>query len=144
MTHDPRLHPPRPILAASVAILREGRVLLAARGREPLRGVFSLPGGAVLVGETLLEAARREVEEETGLAIGAPEFMAHEEVILRDGDGRVERHYVICVFTAAWVGGEPQVTEEAVAFVWVDPSERPSLPVTPGLWDLLTTLGPRL
>jgi 8-oxo-dGTP diphosphatase len=118
-------------------------VLLAARGREPLRGVFSLPGGAVEAGETLAEAARREVEEETGLAIGTPAFLTHEEVILRGGDGRVERHFVICVFTAAWAGGEPRVSEEAVEFVWADPLERTSLPVTPGLWDLLATLRPR-
>jgi 8-oxo-dGTP diphosphatase len=144
MTQDPRLHPPRPILAASVAVMREGRVLLAARGRDPLRGVFSLPGGAVEVGETLVEAARREVGEETGLAIGAPDFLTHEELILRDGYGRVERHFVICVFTAAWAGGEPQVSEEAVEFVWADPFERTSLPVTPGLWDLLATLRTRL
>src|SRR5215208_1198367 len=144
MTQDPRLHPPRPILAASVAVMREGRVLLAARGRDPLRGVFSLPGGAVEVGETLVEAARREVEEETGLAIGAPDFLTHEEVILRGRDGRIERHFVICVFTAAWAGGEPRVSEEAVEFIWADPFDRPSLPVTPGLWDLLSTLRPRL
>jgi 8-oxo-dGTP diphosphatase len=137
----PRLDPPQPILAASVAVIRYGRVLLAARGREPMRGVYSLPGGAVEVGETLAEAARREVVEETGVEIAEPVFLGHREIIERTADGRVERHYVICVFAADWVAGEPAPTSEATDFRWVAPQERPDLEVSPGLWEILARLG---
>jgi ADP-ribose pyrophosphatase YjhB (NUDIX family) len=124
---------PRPILAVSVAIFRGGRVLLAERGREPMRGVFTLPGGAVERGERLVEAARREVLEETSLDIEPVGFVAHEEVIVRGEKGRTQRHYVICVFAARWLGGEPVPSEEATAFRWADPETLDGLPVTPGL-----------
>lgn len=130
---DERHYPARPILAASVAIFRDARVLLAARGREPMKGVFTLPGGAVEIGETLAAAARREVLEETGLRVDLAGFVTHQEVIHLAPDGRTERHFVICVFAAHWAGGEPHVTEEASEFRWADPSTLDALRVTDGL-----------
>ena len=62
-----RLYPARPILAVSLAVFREGRVLVARRARAPLKGLYSLPGGVVEIGETLHEAALRELDEEVGL-----------------------------------------------------------------------------
>jgi 8-oxo-dGTP diphosphatase len=128
-----RHFPATPILAASVAIFREGKVLLAARGREPLKGVFTLPGGAVELGETLSEAALREVREETGLKVRLAGFVTHQEVIHQGADGRTERHFVICVFAAHWDGGEPAVTEEASEYRWADPATLDGLRVTEGL-----------
>jgi ADP-ribose pyrophosphatase YjhB (NUDIX family) len=128
-----RHFPSTPILAASVAIFRDGKVLLAARGREPLKGVFTLPGGAVELGETLAEAALREVAEETGLAVRLAGFVTHQEVIHLSADGRTERHFVICVFAAHWDGGEPRVTEEASEYRWADPATLDGLRVTDGL-----------
>jgi ADP-ribose pyrophosphatase YjhB (NUDIX family) len=60
---EDRLYPARPILAVSVAVFREGRVLVGRRARPPMAGRFSLPGGVVEVGETLVEAAARELYE---------------------------------------------------------------------------------
>lgn len=137
MTDPTRLYPDRPILAASVAILRGGRVLLAARGREPMRGVFTLPGGVVEAGETLADAARREVREETGLDLGDLVFVAHEEVVRRDPTGRIERHYVICVFAGRLGEGEPVPGEEAPELRWVDPAALDGLPTTPGLGAII-------
>src|SRR5262245_46706600 len=113
---SPRSYPDRPLLAASAAVFRDGRVLLAARGPDPGRGVFTLPGGLVEPGETLAEAARREVLEEMGLTVEIVGFADHREVIERDADGRVARHFVICAFAARWRGGEPVPSEEAPAF----------------------------
>ena len=62
-----RLYPSRPIVAVSLALVRGGRALIARRARAPMRGVYSLPGGAVEIGETLRQAAARELQEETGL-----------------------------------------------------------------------------
>jgi 8-oxo-dGTP diphosphatase len=133
-----RENPGRPVLAVSVAIFREGRVLLAARGREPMQGVFTLPGGAVEAGERLDEAARREVLEETGLSIGAMRFVSHEELIRIDPENRVRAHFVICVFATQWAGGEPAVTDEATAFVWADPADLGEIETTPNLGAVLT------
>ena len=66
---DARAYPTRPFLAVSAAIVREGRVLVARRARPPANGVFSLPGGVVEAGETLHEAVKREVIEETSITI---------------------------------------------------------------------------
>lgn len=122
-----------PTLAASAAVFRDGRLLLAARGKEPMRGVFTLPGGHVEAGETLAEAARREVREETGLDVRILGFVDHNEVILRGEDGEVTRHFVICAFAAQWQGGEASLSEEALECRWVDPATLDGLPVTAGL-----------
>ena len=63
---DGRLFPARPLVGASIAVIREGRVLLAARANEPMRGVWTLPGGLVEAGEPLASAASRELQEEVG------------------------------------------------------------------------------
>jgi ADP-ribose pyrophosphatase YjhB (NUDIX family) len=137
VTDATRSYPDRPVLAVSVAVFRDGKVLLAARGREPMKGVFTLPGGAVEAGERLEDAARREVLEETGLGIGAVRFVSHEELIRLDDDDRAKAHFVICVFSAAWSGGEPTITEEATEFRWADPATLDDLPVTPGLFGIV-------
>ena len=127
----------RPILAASVAIFRDGRVLLAQRGREPLRGVFTLPGGKVEAGETLAQAALREVAEETGLVPALAGFIDHVELIARDGSGQIRHHFVIAAFAARWQGGEPRPSEEAPAFRWADPVTLDNLAVTDRLHEIV-------
>ena len=102
-----RLYPQRPIVAASVAVVRDGRALIARRARAPLKGVYSLPGGAVEVGETLRQAAARELFEETGLEVDPVFFIDHVEPIAREGE-RIRAHYVIAAFAARWRGGEPR------------------------------------
>ena len=93
---DNRDYPARPILAASAAVFKpDGTVLLGARRIGPYAGVFSLPGGLVETGETLEEAALRELEEETGVRGEIVAFNGWREVINREDDGRVKRHYVI-------------------------------------------------
>lgn len=127
--------PVRPVLAASAAIFRDGRVLLAARGQEPLAGLFSLPGGRVEPGETLAEAARREALEETGLAVGIVGLAHLQEVIGRDPAGDLAYHVVVCAFAARWQGGEARASEEAPDLRWVDRGAIGTLPTTDGLAD---------
>src|SRR6202521_5905942 len=90
-----RTYPTRPYLAVSAAIFRDGRVLIVRRARPPAHGLYTLPGGGVELGETLEEAVIREVREETGLAIEPVDLVGYRQAIARDGDGRVERHFVI-------------------------------------------------
>ena len=98
--------PQRPYLAVSAAIVRDGKVLVVRRARKPALNLYTLPGGAVETGETLIEAVMREVREETALEIEPVGLAGHREVIVRDAQGRVERHFVILSFAARWRSGE--------------------------------------
>lgn len=138
MTLDPaRRHPARPILAASVAVFRGDRVLLAERDKPPAAGAFSLPGGLVEVGETLQDAALRELFEETGVSATIGGFTGHVEVIDRDGEGRVERHFVVASFWAEWRAGEAFAGEDTSRVLWALPGALGDLQLTPGLPPLL-------
>lgn len=123
MTSDPRHYPDRPVLAVSVAMWDGNQVLLVRRARAPLAAFWSFPGGVVEVGERLEDAATREVQEETGLEVEIGEAIERAEVIRRDDDGRIERHYVIIVFSGRHVSGEPRPGDDADAVRWVDMSE---------------------
>ncbi|HBY60090.1 MAG TPA: NUDIX hydrolase [Solibacterales bacterium] len=96
-----------------------GCVLLAERGREPLKGQWSLPGGALETGETLKEGVRREVLEETGLEV-EPLWIAEVfERIMRDAGGRAEYHYVLVDYVCRIAGGEPRAGDDVSAVRWV-------------------------
>jgi ADP-ribose pyrophosphatase YjhB (NUDIX family) len=137
---DNRDYPARPILAASAAVFKpDGTVLLGARRAGPYSGVFSLPGGLVETGETLEEAALREVEEETGVRGEIIAFNGWREVINREEDGRVKRHYVIASFAARWVSGDGIPSEELGQVIWADASKAAELPLTGGLAELLVS-----
>ena len=126
-----------PILAASVAVFRDGRVLLASRTKTPLQNLFTLPGGKVEPGETLEEAALRELMEEVGVSARIIAFNENVELILRDDGGAVTRHFVIASFVARWVSGEAAAGPEAGAVLWVDPLDLKGLAVTPKLAHIL-------
>ncbi len=131
-----RLYPPRPILAVSLAVFRDGKVLVARRARAPLLGLYSLPGGVVEIGETLREAALRELNEEVGVEAEIVAFNDHVESIVRDSRG-VRAHYVIASFVARWTAGEARISEEADSVIWIDPAALGDLPTTPGLGNIL-------
>ena len=130
---DDRLYPPRPILAASLAVFRDGKVLIASRTAPPAQALFSLPGGVVEIGESLQDAALRELMEEVGVAAEITGFVDHAEVIQRDSDGRIKRHFVITCFAGRWISGEGHTSAEAGAVLWVDPDAMGSIPTTKGL-----------
>ena len=127
----------RPVLAASVAVLRERRVLLARRARAPLAGLYSLPGGRVELGETLAEAALRELREEVAVEARILAFNRHVEVVERDAAGAVSLHFVIASFVADWLSGEGTPDEEATDVTWATREEAAGLPLTD---ELLPTL----
>jgi 8-oxo-dGTP diphosphatase len=136
---DGRSYPERPFLAVSAAIVRAGQVLVVRRARTPADGLFSLPGGVVELGETLMQAVVREVREETSLAIEPVALAGYREAIARDGDGRIERHFVILPFAARWLAGEPVLNEELSEARWLHPPALAGLPTTPGLAEIVAT-----
>ena len=141
---DPRTYPERPYLAVSAAIIRNGQVLVVRRARSPALGLFTLPGGAVEPGETLAAAAVREVAEETGLAIEPVGLAGYREVIVRDAENRVERHFVIFAFAARWLGGEPVLNEELAEARWLTAAALADLPTTEGLAEIVNAAFERL
>jgi 8-oxo-dGTP diphosphatase len=134
---DSRAHPDRPILAVSAAVIRDGRVLIVRRARHPGNGVYTLPGGAVEAGETLIAAAAREVREETGIEIAPVALAGFREVILRDGDNKVSRHFVVLAFAARWVSGEVRLNHELDDARWLRPAELEGLKTTEGLAEIV-------
>ncbi|NBJ11380.1 NUDIX hydrolase [Microvirga arsenatis] len=132
-----RFYPDRPVLAASVAVIRDGRILLAARGKPPSEGLFSLPGGMVEVGESLSEAALRELREEVGVEAEIIGLIAPVEFIERDEKGHIKHHVVIAAHAARWVSGEPQTGPEAKEIRWVTERDIADLPMTAGLDSIL-------
>jgi ADP-ribose pyrophosphatase YjhB (NUDIX family) len=134
---DGRTYPATPILAVSAAIIRDGKVLIVRRARPPARGVYTLPGGGVEAGETLVEAVVREVREETALAVEPVALAGYREAIVRDDGGRVERHFVILPFAARWIAGEPVLSDELLEAMWRDPSEIAGLDTTAGLAEIV-------
>lgn len=130
---EARLFPLRPFVGASIAVIRGDRVLLAARANAPMRGVWTLPGGLVEAGESLSEAALRELREEVGLTAEVVGVLAPTEIIERDADGRVRRHYVVHPHAAHWCGGEPSAGPEALDVRWATLDEVAGLETTPGL-----------
>ena len=132
-----RAYPSRPFLAASIAVFRDGLVLLAERAVPPAAGRFSLPGGLVEPGETLAAAALRELREETGAEAEIVGFNDHVEVIERDAGNRVAAHFVVASFVARWLSGEPAPGPEALRVAWVAPDAIDGLATTPQLGPIL-------
>ena len=139
-----RTYPRRPYLAVSAAIIRDGKVLVVRRARKPALGIYTLPGGVVEAGETLTRALTREVREETALAIEPVALAGHREVIVKDADGRIERHFVIMCFASRWVSGEPVLNEELDDARWIDPAELANLRTTEGIAEIVATAVKRL
>jgi len=139
-----RTYPTRPYLAVSAAIFRDGRVLIVRRGRPPARGLYTLPGGGVELGETLEEAVIREVREETGLTIAPLELVGFRQAIARDAAGRVERHFVILPFAARWIQGEISLNEELAEAHWLTPAGLAGLKTTEGLGQIVAAAAERI
>ncbi|MCB1465539.1 MAG: NUDIX hydrolase [Nitratireductor sp.] len=128
----------RPQTGVSVVIFRRDKVLLVMRSKGAYQGRWSLPGGSQHAGETMEEAARRELAEETGLIAGKLVFVQIHEPVLRNGDGAVEAHYVLGVFAGHVDEGEPVSGDDAAAVRWtgigqIDPAE-----MTPGAAEIIT------
>ena len=116
--------PSRPILSVAAVVLDDtGRVVLVRRGKAPDAGEWSIPGGAVEIGESLETALRREVREETGLEIAVGPFLEIYERVEREADGAVRFHFVVIDYRGTVIGGTPRAGDDAAEVALVDPSD---------------------
>lgn len=139
--HSATAPPPgHPRLGVSVALWRDGRVLLVRRGHAPFKDHWSLPGGRVEWGERLQAAARRELLEETGLSAGPLRLVEALDAIAGEG-GAVSSHFVVVSF-AGTAEGEALAASDAAAAAWFTPEEAARLATTPDLLGVLSLSRP--
>jgi len=121
-----------PKLGASACVWRDGRVLIVQRGKPPLAGIWSLPGGAVEPGETAMAAAARELAEETGVTAALEQLVDLVDIIRHGADGSLQFHYAVACYTGRWISGEPIAASDAKAARFADVSELDALAMTDG------------
>lgn len=136
----PREYPEMPVLAVGVLILNKDQVLLARRAQDPGRGLWSVPGGVVELGETLEEAARREVREECALDVEIGHPIHISEVIVPDSGSsskRIRFHYVIIYFIAHYRSGQPAPGSDSLEVRWAGKSAVDELEMPDGLREIV-------
>ena len=114
-----RRYPTRPVLGVGALIFNRDKILLVERGKEPLRGYWSLPGGVLEVGETLAQGVVREVREETGLEVKPLKVLEIFERIMRDAQGELEYHYVLVDYICRVTGGSLRAADDASRAAWI-------------------------
>ena len=114
--------PDRPVVGVGAVVVQDGRALIVKRAHEPRKGEWSLPGGHVHLGETLVDAVRREIREETGLDVEVGEIVEIFDRVHRL-DGRVEYHFVIVDYVCRPIGGTLCAGDDAEDVAWVTADE---------------------
>ena len=126
----PRSYPDRPYVGVGIVVFRDDEVLLVERAKPPIRNRWSIPGGAQEIGETVREAASRELMEETGLEADVIGLIDVVDGITRDQDSRVQFHYTLVDFAAEWRSGEAAAADDVAAVRWVPLADLEAM----GLW----------
>lgn len=141
-----RSYPSHPMVGVGIVVWHDDRVLLIKRSKAPRVDQWSLPGGAQHLGETLAEAAKRELREEAGIDVALGEIIATLDLIDRDDDGRVRYHYTLVDFTAEALSSDLQPGDDAVDAQWFDRQNLDSLELwseTIRIIDLAATKRPK-
>lgn len=115
---DQRRYPESPIVGVGVVVWKSDNVLLVKRGKPPLKNEWSLPGGGQHIGETIREAAHREVFEETAIQIKNLQLVEVVDAIFPTTDGQVEYHYTLIDFVAEWKNGQPIPGDDTIEARW--------------------------
>ena len=117
------MYPDRPRAAVGAIVFREDRVLLVLRGKPPAEAQWAIPGGSIELGESLQEAAEREILEEAGIVIRAGDPVFAFDTVRRDDADRIRFHYVIVDVVAEYVSGEIRAGDDAADARWVSAEE---------------------
>ena len=118
-----REYPDRPVVGVGGVIISDGRALLVRRGSPPLEGQWSIPGGMLESGETLLLGVRRELLEETGIEVTVLDLIEVFERINLDGEGKARYHYVVLDYLCEAVRGEARAGSDVTEVAWATPAE---------------------
>jgi 8-oxo-dGTP diphosphatase len=135
--NNDRRYPARPILGVGAIIFDKSNLLIVERGREPLKGFWSLPGGVVETGELLAAAIAREVMEETGLVVEPASTFEIFERIIRDEAGRAEYHYVLVDYLCRVTGGSLIPGDDVTQAAWVSQQELAGYRLTDGTLEVI-------
>ena len=135
-----REYPDRPVVGVGAVVIRDGEILLVKRGVAPSKGLWAIPGGSLELGETLQQAAEREIFEETGVTIRAREPIYAFDFFERK-DGRIRFHFVIVDVAADYISGDAKGADDALDARWLAPADLDHLPVSQNTIRLLQAIG---
>ena len=131
----------RPKLGAIAVVHHEGRFLLVKRKKEPNANTWGFPGGHVELGETALDAAARELFEETGVVGTAERYLTNIDAITKDADEDVLFHYLLAVVVCAYQSGTPLAADDVSDAGWFTRQEAASLHQSPNLHTVMDLMG---
>lgn len=132
-----REYPHQPRVAVGVVVVMDSSVLLVKRGREPSKGLWSVPGGLIELGEKLEDAARREVREETGIDVRIDKLLGVANNIVRDDDGKTRFHYVLIDYLAHPLTTSVRAQSDASDAKWVHFKDLSTYSLTKGAGRLI-------
>lgn len=119
MSREKREYPDRPYVGVGVIVFRNQQVLLIKRNKEPNKGQWSIPGGKQIIGETVADAAKRELLEETGVKVDQLLLVDVVDTIIPDVEGKIKYHYTLVDYMGQWLSGEPYPGDDAQEVRWV-------------------------
>jgi 8-oxo-dGTP diphosphatase len=132
-----RDYPTQPLVGILALVRRGDRFLLVRRAKPPNQGYWGFPGGVQELGETVVEAAERELTEETGVRAQTPRIFTALDAIERDADGRVRYHYTLVVVLFDWLAGEGEAADDAEALGWFRLQDIETLAALPAVGTLI-------
>ena len=136
-----REYPDRPIIGVGILIQQEDKYLLIQRAANPDKGLWSVPGGLIEVGELAADAAKREALEETGLVVEIKERLGVVDKIEHDEAGEVFYHFIIIQYLATPLSGVMTPMDDALDAVWVNREQLKEYNITGSLKDFLMEIG---
>ena len=136
MIKEKREYPDRPYVGVGVIVFHDQEVLLVKRNKEPNKGQWSIPGGRQIIGETIEEAAQRELLEETGVYVDQLVLVDVVDAIIPDVDGKIKYHYTLVDYMGHWKSGESRAGDDAQEVKWVYLNELNSY----SLWEKTTNI----
>ncbi len=122
-----REYPEAPIVGVGAIIIENGRVALVKRGHDPFIGDWSIPGGALELGETVTDAVRREVMEETTLVVEPAGLLNVYDRVILDNNERILYHYVLIDYLCKWISGDLQAGSDCDRAQWFTEEEAAKL-----------------
>jgi 8-oxo-dGTP diphosphatase len=128
---DRREYPERPVVGVGGVVISNGRALLVRRGRAPLEGEWSIPGGMLELGESLHDGVRRELQEETGLEVRVHDFIEAFDRIMPDANGKCRYHFVILDYLCEAMSGAARAGSDVVDVAWALEQELDRFSLTP-------------